>query len=163
MPIARTAQRLLHVTANHDRRLPRFVAVRKLIRRPGTTAGLERVDGAYPMGYSSHSVEARPRKLVEYVNADGRSPFGEWLAALKDVHARAAIRKRLNRVRLGNLGDWRTVGEGVMELRVDVGPGYRAYCGEDGPVMVVLLCGGDKSSQRTDIARAKELWADYRS
>ena len=74
---------------------------------------------------------------------------------------RALIRKRLNRVRMGNLGDCRSVGDGVKELRIAFGPGYRVYFGEDGETIVVLLCGGDKSSQEADIRRAKEYWIDY--
>ena len=108
-------------------------------------------------------MDVRPRELVEYLTADGRSPFGEWLVKLQDARARAVIRKRLNRVRLGNLGDCRGVGAGVMELRIDFGPGYRVYCGEDGTTIVVLLCGGDKSSQVADIQRAKFFWEDYGS
>lgn len=108
-------------------------------------------------------MDVGPKDLVEYLTADGRSPFAEWLERLGDVRARAIIRERLNRVRLGNLGDSRAVGEGVMELRVDFGPGYRVYFGDDGATVVVLLCGGDKSSQAADILRAHQYWADYRS
>ena len=110
-----------------------------------------------------NGVNVRPKDLVEYLTADGRSPFAEWLERLRDVRARAIIRKRLNRVRLGNLGDSRADGEGVMELRVDFGPGYRVYFGDDGATVVVLLCSGDKSSQAADILRAHQYWADYRS
>ena len=107
-------------------------------------------------------MESRPRELLEYVTKTDDCPFAEWLLELKDGKARAIIRRRLNRVRLGNLGDCRSVGENVSELRVDFGPGYRVYFAEDGPTIVVLLCGGDKSSQDADIRRAKEYWADYR-
>jgi putative addiction module killer protein len=61
-----------------------------------------------------------------------------------------------------NLGDFKTVGAGVLELRIEFGPGYRIYCAEHGRAIVVLLCGGDKGSQRADIAKAKALWADYK-
>jgi putative addiction module killer protein len=108
-------------------------------------------------------LEARPRELVEYLTEDGRNPFQDWLEDLRDIQGRAMVRKRLNRVRLGNLGAHRSVGEGVQELKVDFGPGYRVYFGEDGHKIVVLLCGGDKGSQETDIRRAKEYWKDYRS
>ena len=106
-------------------------------------------------------VEARPRELLEYVTESGRCPFGEWLNGLRDVQARALIRKRLNRVRLGNLGDSKNLGEGVKEMRMDFGPGYRIYFGDDGAKLVILLCGGDKGSQVADIRQAKEYWADY--
>ena len=73
------------------------------------------------------------------------------------------IRKRLNRVRLGNLGDAKAVGNGVFELRIDFGPGYRVYFGEQKGAIVVLLCGGDKSTQQKDIQVAKEYWSDFLS
>ena len=105
----------------------------------------------------------RERELVEYIDPAGRNLFREWLDSLKDVRARVRIDARLLRVRLGNLGDAKSVGDGVHELRVSFGPGYRVYFGVDGPRIVVLLMGGDKSSQRSDIRRAKELWASYRA
>jgi putative addiction module killer protein len=106
-------------------------------------------------------LEAIQRELVIFLDRAGKAPFEIWLIGLKDVQGRAVIRKRLNRVRLGNLGDAKSVGGGVMELRVDFGPGYRVYFGEDGPRIVVLLCGGDKSSQSKDIENAKSFWAEY--
>ena len=75
---------------------------------------------------------------------------------------RACIRTRLDRVALGNLGDCEPVGEGVSELRIAFGPGYRVYFAQDGDTIVLLLCGGDKSTQVKDIKRAKEYWADYK-
>ncbi len=80
---------------------------------------------------------------------------------MKDVSGRAKIRVRLDRVRLGNLGDNRPVGEGVRELRIDYGPGYRVYFALDGTRVILLLLGGDKSSQEKDIAQAKEYWRDH--
>jgi putative addiction module killer protein len=106
-------------------------------------------------------MEAVPRDVLIYETADDKRPFEDWLNGLKDVVARAMIRKRINRVRKGNLGKNRNVGDGVWELKIDFGPGYRAYYGEDGPTVVVLLCGGDKGSQDRDIAKAKEYWLDY--
>ena len=73
----------------------------------------------------------------------------------------AIIQARLNRVRLGNFGDARALGGGVEELRIDYGPGYRIYFGRDGQTVVVLLCAGDKQSQRHDIETAKAYWRDY--
>ena len=104
-----------------------------------------------------------PRELVLYETADGRCPFVEWLDGLKDRRTRAIIDARLLRLEHGNLGDSRPVGDGVMELRVHAGPGYRVYFGQDGETIVVLLCGGDKGSQAQDIAAAKSYWNDYRS
>ncbi|MBI3533865.1 MAG: type II toxin-antitoxin system RelE/ParE family toxin, partial [Deltaproteobacteria bacterium] len=82
--------------------------------------------------------------MLEYETETGKCPFRDWLEGLKDYVARAIIRKRLNRIRTGNMGDKKPVGDGVFELRVDFGPGYRVYFGEDGLKIVVLLCGGDK-------------------
>jgi putative addiction module killer protein len=87
----------------------------------------------------------------------------EWLNSLKDVKGKAKIKERLKRVRLGNLGDYRSLGEGVFELRINYGPGYRVYFGQVGEIIVLLLCGGDKSSQEKDIRKAQEYWIDYRS
>ena len=108
-------------------------------------------------------MEGRERGVKEYLTADGKSPFSDWLNGLRDTQTRAIIRKRVNRLRQGNFGDSKTVGEGVFELRIDYGPGLRTYFAQDGDTIVVLLCGGDKSSQDADIKRAKEYWKDYRS
>ena len=106
-------------------------------------------------------MDAVPQTLQEYVTADGKNPFREWLHRLRDVNARARVRIRLNRVRLGNLGDAKPVGEGVSELRVPYGPGYRVYFAREGGTIVLLLCGGDKSTQKRDISTAGDYWMDY--
>jgi len=98
-----------------------------------------------------------------YATTDGRKPFEEWVESLKDLDAKARVFVRLRRVRLGNLGDCKPVGDGVSELRFETGPGYRMYFGQEGRTLVVLLCGGDKATQRKDIADAKGYWRDYRS
>lgn len=107
-------------------------------------------------------MEVQPRDIRRYITSDGRVPFGEWLDSLRDTKAKTNINKRLDRVSLGNLGDYRSVGEGVCELRIDYGPGYRVYFGQIGSTIVLLLCGGDKSTQEQDIRRAIEYWTDYR-
>lgn len=89
-------------------------------------------------------------------------PFSEWLISLRDNKARAKIRVRLDRVSLGNLGDCHGVGDGVQELRIDYGPGYRVYFGQVGSTIVLLLCGGDKNTQAKDIEQAKHYWNEYR-
>lgn len=105
---------------------------------------------------------ATPRDIQIYVTEGGRAPFSEWLASLRDSKARAKIRVRLDRVSLGNLGDCHGVGDGVQELRIDYGPGYRVYFGQLGSTIVLLLCGGDKSTQAKDIEQAKRYWNEYR-
>ena len=107
-------------------------------------------------------MEATPKELHIYVTEEGREPFSEWLASLRDIKARAKIRVRLDRVSLGNLGDCHGVGEGVQELRIDYGPGSRVYFGLEGQTIVLLLCGGDKSTQTKDIETAKRYWNEYR-
>lgn len=86
----------------------------------------------------------KEKELLEFVLETGRSPFRAWLLALKDIQARARIRVRLNRIRLGNMGDCKSIGNGVCELRLNFGPGYRVYFGHQGQTIVILLCGGDK-------------------
>ncbi len=108
-------------------------------------------------------MEAKPKELVIYQTRNGVAPFEAWLNGLRDIQGRAVIRKRLNRVRLGNLGDSKSVGNGVFELSIDFGPGYRVYFGDQNGVIVVLLCGGDKSTQDKDIRSAKEYWVDFLS
>ena len=103
------------------------------------------------------------RTVRNYVSLQGRVPFEDWLQSLRDRKARAIIRNRINRVRLGNMGDTEPVGEGVFELRIHYGPGYRVYYGELERVVVILLCGGTKRSQHRDIERAKMYWRDLRS
>lgn len=101
-------------------------------------------------------------EILRYQREDGREPFTEWLDAIRDKIAQARIRIRLRQVQAGNFGDCEPVGEGVIELRVHVGAGYRVYCGRHGKTVVLLLCGGDKGSQTADIKRAKELWSEWK-
>jgi putative addiction module killer protein len=101
-------------------------------------------------------------ELRRYQTANGRSPIRDWLNELRDLRARAQIEVRLRRVVAGNFGDCRRVGKGVLELRVDIGPGYRVYCARHGQALVILLCGGDKRRQDTDIRQAQDYWADWK-
>ena len=91
-------------------------------------------------------MEAQPREIQNYLTADERSPFEDWLDSLRDMKAISKINNRLRRVKLGNFGDYRSVGEGVCELRIDYDPGYRVYLGQIGTTIILLLCGGDKST-----------------
>ena len=83
--------------------------------------------------------------------------FDEWLLGLRDMRAKARVLARLESARLGNLGDVQSVGGGVSEMRVDVGAGYRVYFTRRQRIVLILLCGGDKSTQSRDIARAKRM------
>lgn len=107
-------------------------------------------------------MEARPRQLIVYQTPEGEEPFTRWYRSLRDVEAVARITRRLDRMEAGNTGDCKAVGEGVLELRVDYGPGYRVYFGQDGDTWVVLLVGGDKRTQAKDIQSAKRYWCDYK-
>jgi putative addiction module killer protein len=106
-------------------------------------------------------MEIHSRELRLYQQEDETSPFDLWLNKLRDREAKNRIRLRLQQVILGNLGDYKPVGDGFFELRIDYGPGYRIDFGQDGDTIVVLLLGGAKGSQDRDIAKAKEYWQDY--
>jgi putative addiction module killer protein len=97
-------------------------------------------------------------EVVEYTH--GRSaPFSEWLNTL-DRHVKARVLTRIDRIRRGNFGDAKSVGDGVFELRLDFGPGYRVYYGRRGQTVVILLGGGDKKSRSRDIDQAKKCWSE---
>ncbi len=102
-------------------------------------------------------------ELRYYQTFSFEQPFVEWLRDLNDRQARTRIEARLARVAVGNFGDVEPVGDGVMELRMDWGPGYRVYFGRIGQVVVLLLCGGDKRTQQRDIKRAKAYFEDYKA
>jgi putative addiction module killer protein len=101
--------------------------------------------------------------VLIYQTADARKPFAVWLDALKDRLARARIRTRINRLALGNPGDHRALDGGLFELRIDWGPGYRVYFARTGNTIVLLLCGGDKTTQQKDIEHAKAYFQDYKT
>ncbi|TAG85924.1 MAG: type II toxin-antitoxin system RelE/ParE family toxin [Oscillatoriales cyanobacterium] len=101
------------------------------------------------------------REIRNYLRADGTDPFEDWYNSLRDTTGKNKIRLRLKRVMTGNLGDCKSVGEGVFELKIDFGPGYRLYFGQVGLTIVILLIGGDKSTQERDIGKAIQYWRDY--
>lgn len=103
-----------------------------------------------------------PKELKIYLTAANRSPFVEWLEALKDRQIRANIKVRLDRLEQGNPGDYKVISQDLYELRLRVASGYRIYFGELSHSLVLLLWGGDKSSQTADIALAQLYWADYK-
>lgn len=96
-----------------------------------------------------------------FETGDGRVPFGEWLRTL-DPKTNSRILSRLAKTRSGNLGDFKNVGEGVLELKEDFGPGYRIYVGVANRRLIILLAGGTKRSQNSDIATARAYWASYK-
>ena len=100
-------------------------------------------------------------EIRRYRTAAGGEPFTQWLSDLADRQAQARILVRLERLEVGNFGDSRFLRDGVSELRIDWGPGYRVYFGRDGRTVIVLLCGGDKRKQDTDIEKAVALWQEY--
>lgn len=102
-------------------------------------------------------------EVLVYARVDGRSPFAQWLRAIPDGRTRHRIRARIARLRLGHLGDTRSVGAGVHELRMKLGPGIRLYFGRETPTRVVLLWGGAKRTQVRDIQRARAYWQDHRA
>ncbi len=89
---------------------------------------------------------------------DGRDLFLSWLQSLRDIRAKVAVIRRVARLEVGNFGDYKFCRDGVFELRVDVGPGYRVYYAMSGEKIVLLLCGGDKRTQAADIDRACAYW-----
>lgn len=103
------------------------------------------------------------RHSIIYRTALGLEPYSHYVDTLRDRQAAAKIRTRTTRAELGNLGNHRAVGQGVIELKIDFGPGYRIYVGLHGSELIVLLGAGDKSSQDKDIQRAHIYWNDFRS
>ncbi|WP_290783700.1 type II toxin-antitoxin system RelE/ParE family toxin [Halomonas sp.] len=103
-------------------------------------------------------------ELTHYLTVDGHDPFQAWLNTTKSQDREAAMRvlTRLNRLAAGNAGDTKAVGDGVLELRIDYGPGYRVYYAKVGRRLVMLLIGGTKKRQQSDIEQAKAFLADHR-
>jgi putative addiction module killer protein len=113
-------------------------------RSPVTYATDASLDDAYPFGYTTHLFQLQQTEV-----------FSKWLSGLKDARAKARLLARLESARQGNFGDVKSVGGGVSEMRVNVGAGYRIYFFRCCAVVIILLCGGDKSTQTKDISRAK--------
>ncbi|NOT62807.1 MAG: type II toxin-antitoxin system RelE/ParE family toxin [Acidobacteria bacterium] len=105
--------------------------------------------------------DGQPKETIFYETVDGVRPFEEWADGLRDRQALARIEKRLIRLSAGNPGDYKSVGAGVYELRIDHGPGYRLYFSFSGQQIVLLLCGGVKATQAADITAAHDYWQDF--
>src|ERR1700733_14520716 len=106
-------------------------------------------------------MEGGKQEVLYYTESPGRCPFRDWRASIADERAKAAIDARIARFRGGNFGDSAPIGAGASESRIDLGPGFRIYYGREGDT-IVLLCGGDKSTQAGDIRQAKIFWTDYK-
>ncbi|WP_454874498.1 type II toxin-antitoxin system RelE/ParE family toxin [Paraburkholderia xenovorans] len=111
----------------------------------------------YPVGYTSQQIGSPPVYTVNRTEE-----FDAWLARLSDQRARAKILVRIRRAERGNFGDMKLLEDGVSEMRIDYGPGYRVYFAREERVVYLLLCGGDKSTQPADIKHAKTMWAAIR-
>ena len=101
-------------------------------------------------------------EVFRYQANDGSEPVTAWLHSLRDKRAQAKVRIRIKRLEAGIFGDCEPVGDGVLELREHLGAGYRVYFGRHGQTIVILLCGGTKKTQVTDIKTAKKYWADWK-
>lgn len=102
-------------------------------------------------------------EVLRYAQDNGRVPFDEWFDSLRNTELKGRVLFRLRQLRLGNWGDWVSVGGGIDELRIHLGPGHRIYCARYGDSLVILLCGGSKGSrQQTDILLARRFWSDWK-
>jgi putative addiction module killer protein len=101
-------------------------------------------------------------ETITYQDRNGSKPYADWLKSFTDKKTKARILVRVNRMTAGNFGDCRPLRDGVQELKIDIGPGYRVYLSKQGPVLVLLLCGGDKSDQSRDIERAIGYLNDWK-
>ena len=114
----------------------------------------------YPVGYNRGGPDMT-NIINEYTDEKGKSPYAQWLGNLRDTRAKAKIIMRVDKMELGLFGDVESVGEGLSELRIHYGPGYRVYYGQDGDRLIILLGGGSKKRQSQDIAQAIARWETY--
>ncbi|MDL2264200.1 type II toxin-antitoxin system RelE/ParE family toxin [Synergistaceae bacterium OttesenSCG-928-I11] len=104
-------------------------------------------------------MESRPKRIVIYTTPDGKKPFSAWFHGLKDKNQQRRVVERIDRVEEGNYGDYKSIGDGILELRFKIG--LRVYFAEKKDVIVLLFCGGDKKTQSKDIAKAKEYLKEF--
>ena len=100
-------------------------------------------------------------EIRHYVTESGRDLYQQWLDKLRDLKGRVVIQRRIDRLKAGNFGDHKFCEEGVWELRIDFGPGYRVYYAQEGETVILLLCGGSKRTQAVDVKEAVRYWRDY--
>jgi len=100
-------------------------------------------------------------RVIEYIDSEGNCPFAKWFGRI-DASGASKVTIALARIEAGNLSNAKSVGSGVLEYRIDWGPGYRIYFGRDGETLVILLAGGTKQRQQSDISDATARWLDYR-
>ena len=100
-------------------------------------------------------------EIRHYLTGSGKDPYQQWLDELNDLKARVVIQRRIDRLVSGNFGDHKFCQDGVWELRIDFGPGYRVYYAQTGMTVVLLLCGGSKRDQSADIKEAVKYWREY--
>ena len=106
--------------------------------------------------------DVQPQEIQYYRTPNMQRPFIEWLGSIQDRKTQRRIRARIERLKFGNFGDAKFIGEGVFEMRLHFGAGYRIYFGKVDNTIILLLCGGDKSSQTRDIEQAKTYWQEYK-
>jgi putative addiction module killer protein len=105
--------------------------------------------------------ETKEKAIEYYITQEGKIPFNQWYESLKDKRAREEVARRLNRAIQGNFGDHKILAEDLYEMRITYGPAYRIYYTEKDKRIIVLLCGGDKSTQTEDVEKAKQYLKDY--
>jgi putative addiction module killer protein len=108
------------------------------------------------------NTDSDPRyEVIFYADENDKRPFEKWIESLKDIRAKGKVLAKIEHMSDGNFGDHKRYGGGVAEVRIHYGPGYRIYYGMDDETLIVLLCGGDKSSQTKNFKQAKAFWKDY--
>jgi len=108
-------------------------------------------------------MDIESKKLEVYRTQDGKQPYAIWFDKLRDARAQALITKRIARLCLGNPGDCKALKDDIYELRIHYGPGLRVYFAQEGERIILLLAGGDKSTQKQDIQKAKEAYNDFKT
>jgi len=138
---------------------------KKVKRRPSAEASSDakaKAEITSGADVEAKSVAGQLFILKALVLENGNSPIEAWIKGIRDTQTRQRIQARLDRIERGNLGEYRNIGEGVSEFKMDFGAGYRIYFARTGATLIVLLVGGDKSTQDNDIKTARQLWKDYR-